>query len=146
MDIEKIVKLSQQKNSRIISVKPVDLQPVTEESSESGDFEYRFILIDEDGVERCMTSSEWNAWLEDPIDSPEPDEQETAQAEQHQASAPANPRKITAVAPLTKASPILGTSEGIDEEGDPSVLRIVYTDMDGVEHTYRAKDIKDWSR
>ncbi len=143
MDIKKIVKLSQQKSSRIISVKPVDLSPVSEET-ESGGFEYRFILTDEDGVERCMTMKQWEAWLEDPTDNPELEEQEDTQEEQHQASAPANPRKITAVAPLTKAAPMLNTEEG-DEEA-PSVMSIVYTDENGVDHPHRAKDIMDWSR
>ena len=141
MDIQKMMEAAKRNNSRIVGVKPVDLAPLPEETEENSHFAFKFILLDEDGVERCMTGNEWDAWLAEPTDSPvlEEDEQEPSRD-----TPPADPRRITAVAPLTKAAPIPDIEVALDEN-DPCVLRISYTDEDGVERTHRAKDFMEYS-
>ena len=141
MDIQKMMEAAQ-RNNRIVGVKPVDLSPLSEEAGENSGFEYKFILLDEDGVERCMTSKEWDAWLAEPTDSPvlEEEEQET-----HRETPPADPRRITAVAPLIQAAPIPDMEVALDED-DPSVICIGYTDENGKFIAHRAKDFIEWSK
>jgi len=143
MDNEKMLEAARKRDSRIVAIRPVPIERIkVKRSAEKGTRHFTLGLLDEDGVERYMTSPEWDAWLAQPADSPLMEE-EDAEPEGDVASYSVNPRDIPTITPVASAAPVT-LEEAVDEGNDLPVVVLGYDDDDGVFHPYRAKDFKDW--
>lgn len=146
MDIEQILKAARKRDSRIVAIRPVDLGRLEEKkSADTETRQYRLILLDEDGTERCMTPREWEAWLAEPTDSPLVEEEDAEPEEERPETYSVNPKDILTITPVASAAPVT-IEEAVDEEDDPMALAIGYHDDNEVFHPHRAKDFLEWSK